>query len=273
MNAKLSRREFTTGLAGIVVYFSLAPELAKAQNAGAPRLPGTLGNNRRLDAWLKIGADGTVTVSPGRVELGQGNLTALAQIAADELDIAFSRVRVNQVDTAHSPNEGVTAGSNSIEAGGSALRAAAAEARAKLTALIEKFEDEATAYSSLVLPMWVKVPRPNSAAFRMKWLFGAEPIPMVKRRLAPSCVRIVSNNSSSLPTCPSVRKMIWRRCEAGALPFNAIFMICPQLLGHPLSVLTPISRSVRPCGFLGPVADTPAHYAGAVCCTDGASVR
>ena len=134
MNAKISRREFNAGLAGIVVFFSMTPEFARAQNAGAPRLPGTLGANRRLDAWLKINADGTVTVSPGRVELGQGNLTALAQIAAEELDIAFSRVRVNQVDTAHSPNEGVTAGSNSIEAGGAALRAASAEARAILLA-------------------------------------------------------------------------------------------------------------------------------------------
>ena len=89
-----------------------------------------LAANRRLDAWLRIDPVGTVTVYTGRVELGQGNLTALAQIVAEELDIAFERVRMIPVDTMRSPNEGTTAGSNSIEAGGAALRAAAAEARA-----------------------------------------------------------------------------------------------------------------------------------------------
>src|SRR4051812_2112420 len=44
-------------------------------------------------------------------------------------------------------------------------------------------------------------------------------------------------------------------------------LICPHLLGHRFSSLTPTSRSVRPCGSLGPVADTPAHYAGDACCT------
>lgn len=131
MSTKLSRRQFNAALTGVVIYFSMAPQAAMAQGQ-APRLPGTLGNNRRLESWLRINADGTVTVSPGRVELGQGNLTALAQIAADELDIAFSRVRVVEVDTARSPNEGTTAGSNSIETGGIALRQAAAEARALL---------------------------------------------------------------------------------------------------------------------------------------------
>jgi len=91
--------------------------------------PGTLAANRRLDSWLRIDPLGTVTVYSGRVELGQGNVTALAQIVAEELDIALERVRMIPADTTRSPNEGVTAGSNSIEAGGAALRAAAAEAR------------------------------------------------------------------------------------------------------------------------------------------------
>jgi CO/xanthine dehydrogenase Mo-binding subunit len=93
-----------------------------------------LAANRRLDAWLRVDPVGTVTVYTGRVELGQGNVTALAQIAAEELEIAFERIRMIAVDTNRSPNEGVTAGSNSIEAGGAALRAAAAEARALLRA-------------------------------------------------------------------------------------------------------------------------------------------
>src|SRR5215831_4612017 len=129
MNASaLNRREFSLALGGIVIAFSMAPSAGLAQQA--PRLPGTLAGNRRLESWLRIDPLGTVTVFTGRVELGQGNVTALAQIVAEELDIGMERVRMIPVDTTRSPNEGVTAGSNSIEAGGAALRAAAAEARA-----------------------------------------------------------------------------------------------------------------------------------------------
>jgi len=125
----LTRREFGAGLGGLVIAFSMAPRMAAAAEAAA-RLPGMLQANRRLDSWLRVDPVGTVTVFTGRVELGQGATTALAQIVAEELDITIERVQMIPVDTSHSPNEGVTAGSNSIEAGGAALRAAAAEARA-----------------------------------------------------------------------------------------------------------------------------------------------
>src|SRR6185436_2773712 len=88
-----------------------------------------------LDGWLRINADGTVTVYTGKVELGQGILTALAQIAADELDVAYDRVRMVSADTSRSPNEGMTAGSQSVEQSGTALRFAAAEARDMLLRL------------------------------------------------------------------------------------------------------------------------------------------
>jgi nicotinate dehydrogenase subunit B len=127
MNPRLSRREFGAGLTGIVIAFNMTPLSAFAQTPAA-RLPGALNATRRLDAWLSVDPVGTVTVYTGRVELGQGNVTALAQIVAEELDIEFDRIRMIPVDTARSPNEGVTAGSNSIEAGGAALRAAASEA-------------------------------------------------------------------------------------------------------------------------------------------------
>src|SRR5258707_5237626 len=106
----------------------MAPRTGVAAES-APRLPGMLAANPRLDAWLRVDPVGTVTIFTGRVELGQGATTALAQIAAEELDVTMARVRMIPVDTSHSPNEGVTAGSNSIEAGGAALRSAAAEAR------------------------------------------------------------------------------------------------------------------------------------------------
>jgi len=96
----------------------------------APRkLPGNLNTNRRLDRWLRINRDGTVTAFPGKVEIGQGILTALAQIVAEELDIALERLRLAPADTTYSPDEGMTSGSQSITDGGVALRYAAAEAR------------------------------------------------------------------------------------------------------------------------------------------------
>jgi CO/xanthine dehydrogenase Mo-binding subunit len=98
--------------------------------ASTPRkLPGNLNTNRRLDRWLRINRDGTVTAFPGKVEIGQGILTALAQIVAEELDVTLERVRLAPADTTYSPNEGMTSGSQSITDGGAALRYAAAEAR------------------------------------------------------------------------------------------------------------------------------------------------
>jgi CO/xanthine dehydrogenase Mo-binding subunit len=98
--------------------------------AATPRkLPGSLNANRRLDRWLRINRDGTVTVFPGKVEIGQGILTALAQIVAEELDVGLDRIRLAPADTSYSPDEGMTSGSQSITDGGAALRYAAAEAR------------------------------------------------------------------------------------------------------------------------------------------------
>ncbi|MBI3055716.1 MAG: molybdopterin-dependent oxidoreductase, partial [Betaproteobacteria bacterium] len=93
------------------------------------RLPPTLNANRRLDRWLQINADGTVTVRTGKVEIGQGIVSAMAQIAADELDVDYTRIRMVPVDTSLSPDEGSTTGSRSIEEGGSALRQVCAEVR------------------------------------------------------------------------------------------------------------------------------------------------
>src|SRR5215813_13176846 len=95
----------------------------------APTLPFSLAANPRLSSWVKLFADGQVMVSPGKVEIGQGIVTALAQIAADELDVGLGRVRMIRATTAASPNEGVTSGSLSIQQSGRALRQACAEVR------------------------------------------------------------------------------------------------------------------------------------------------
>ena len=106
--------------------------MAQAKEAAPRKLPGSLETNRRLDRWITINADGTVTVTPGKVEIGQGILTALVQMTAEELDIDVSRIRLVPATTAVSPNEGITSGSRSIQEGGLALRHAAAEARGLL---------------------------------------------------------------------------------------------------------------------------------------------
>jgi len=93
-------------------------------------LPPSLAANPRLGDWLRVLPRGVVEVRSGKVELGQGVLTALAQVAAEELDVDVARVRMVAAVTGISPNEGYTAGSNSIQYSGAALRVACAEARA-----------------------------------------------------------------------------------------------------------------------------------------------
>ena len=79
---------------------------------------GTVAANPRLDQWVRFPAPGRVTVSTGRVEIGQGVLTAMLQIAAEELDVAPDRIELRTGDTNLTPNEGYTAGSQSIQFGG-----------------------------------------------------------------------------------------------------------------------------------------------------------
>lgn len=93
-------------------------------------LPESLAANPVLGQWLRIDSDGTVEVRSGKVELGQGVLTALAQIAAEELDVDIARVRMTAAATDRSPDEGFTAGSRSIQHSGGALRQVCAETRA-----------------------------------------------------------------------------------------------------------------------------------------------
>ena len=101
-------------------------------------LPAMLHDNPRLDRWIAFPARGKVTVLTGRVELGQGVLTAMAQIASDELDVSLARISVHSGDTETTPNEGYTAGSMSIQAGGIALRQACADVRALFMAAAAK---------------------------------------------------------------------------------------------------------------------------------------
>src|SRR5204863_8264801 len=94
-----------------------------------PKLPARLTANPLLSSWLKFSAEGQVMVSPGKVEIGQGIVTALAQIAADELDVDIGRVQMVRASTAGSPNEGITSGSLSVQQSGRAIRHACAQIR------------------------------------------------------------------------------------------------------------------------------------------------
>ena len=101
--------------------------------------PGRAGSGRReaawgevsdwLDDWIAIEPDGKITAFSGKVELGTGVRTALAQIVAEELEIPVERVHMVMGDTDRTPNEGYTAGSMTIRGSGTALRRAAAQAR------------------------------------------------------------------------------------------------------------------------------------------------
>src|SRR5580698_4904264 len=97
--------------------------------APAPTLPVSLAANPVLSSWIRFSSEGHVTISPGKVEIGQGIVTALAQIAADELDVDIGRVEMVRASTAGSPNEGVTSGSLSIQQSGRAIRQVCAEVR------------------------------------------------------------------------------------------------------------------------------------------------
>ncbi len=100
-----------------------------APSPPTPKLPVSLAANPKLASWLRFSPEGQVMVSPGKVEIGQGIVTALAQIAADELDVDIGRIRMIRASTAGSPNEGVTSGSLSVQHSGRALRQVCAEVR------------------------------------------------------------------------------------------------------------------------------------------------
>ena len=138
----VSRRAFAIGaasaLAGLTIGFKWAA--AQAPQSGPP-VPPMIRTNPQLDAWVRIAPDGSVTVMTGRVELGQGILTAMRQVAADELDVAPARIALISGDTAQTPNEGVTAGSLAVKLGSTALGLACADARATLVGVAAKAWD------------------------------------------------------------------------------------------------------------------------------------
>ena len=99
------------------------------RNDGRPVLPGNLHTNRQLSQWLDFSQPGRLRLFTGKVELGQGILTALSMIAADELDLSLNQVHIVSASTLEGPDEGMTSSSISVQDSGSAIRHACAEVR------------------------------------------------------------------------------------------------------------------------------------------------
>ena len=126
----LSRRGFFAAAgSGLFVFFGVNRVNAYQEPA---RLPQRQNMPADLNAYLRIGADGRVTCFSGKVELGQGCTTSLAQLLAEELDVEYNSVDMVLSDTDLCPYDMGTFGSMCIPIFGPALRAAAAEARAVL---------------------------------------------------------------------------------------------------------------------------------------------
>jgi nicotinate dehydrogenase subunit B len=124
----VSRRDFLKAGGALVVSFAIDGGATGSANAAATASAKTVAADQ-VDGFLSIDARGMVTVYSGKVDLGTGVRTAMAQIAAEELSVPLSKVEVVQGDTLLTPDQGVTFGSLSIQNGGMQIRQAAATAR------------------------------------------------------------------------------------------------------------------------------------------------
>ena len=133
VDTRISRRSLLKAGAGaLVVGFSVDATLAQA--AGAALRPAKSVAKDVVDSFVVLSPDGKVTIFVGKVDLGTGTKTALAQMAADELDVAFERIEMVMGDTATTPDQWITGANLTIAQGGGELRRACATARAALLA-------------------------------------------------------------------------------------------------------------------------------------------
>ena len=124
---RFSRRKVLEG-GTLVVGFALTGMQSRVSAQGAIGAPRRV-DAKEVDAYLAVNGDGTVTVYCGKVDLGQGLRIAIPQIAAEELGIGIEKIGYVEGDTALTPNQGRTSGSNGIQRGGMQIRQAAATAR------------------------------------------------------------------------------------------------------------------------------------------------
>jgi len=128
--SEFSRKTFLKGGGALVLGFALVGKAAAATNKGYQPPLGDYGPDvNQLDTWFAVHEDGTVTLFTGVVELGTGSVSGLLQIAAEELDVPYSSMRVVTPDTLRTPDQFVSSGSRAISQHGPPIRQAAAEAR------------------------------------------------------------------------------------------------------------------------------------------------
>ena len=130
-----SRRAFLKGTGVLIVSFAAGSRMDSIETVKAQGFNGQ--GSSQLDSWIAIAADGRVTAYTGKAELGQGLFTAQTQLIAEELGVAIDRVTLVQCDTATTPDQGTTSGSQSHPANfnQSNLALAAATAREALLQL------------------------------------------------------------------------------------------------------------------------------------------
>ncbi len=138
MKSEFSRRDFLKASGALVVSFSDVAVIDPLSFGQGPfdTHPSHI-DPEKLDSWLAISADGSVTAYTGKCDFGQGMYTAQTQLVAEELCVPLDRVKLIQCDTAITPDQGTTSGSQSSPTNFNArnLAQAAATAREALVAM------------------------------------------------------------------------------------------------------------------------------------------
>jgi len=132
MSTPTSRRKFLKTSGAVTIGFPLFWNCwSPTEDVAKPtvdELPSSLANQPNISAWLEILEDGEVKIYTGKMELGQGIRTVIAQVAAEELNTNIDLVQVHLAETEVTPDEGYTAGSRSVVNSAMSVRQAAAAA-------------------------------------------------------------------------------------------------------------------------------------------------
>src|SRR5438067_4942278 len=132
--AGFSRRAFLKGAGAMIVTFSMAGTAKKLDAQSSTATDSRITATEQVDSWIVISQDETVTGYAGQCDFGQGFRTVQYQLIADELSVPLDRVKLILCDTALTPDQGVSSGSQGhpTQFGASALRQALATARETL---------------------------------------------------------------------------------------------------------------------------------------------
>jgi hypothetical protein len=254
--AGMSRRSFLTGAGVLLVGFStkglLGTATAFAQGRGRGPVDPSVPNPGQLDSWLAIGSDGSITAFTGKVELGQGSSTTQIQLIAEELSVPFERVTLIAGDTARTPDQGVTSGSQTTPTNFNhgALAQAAATAREMLLRTASQRlsvpVEQLSMNNSLI---WIKSDPSKhisyaelSPAKNLSWLSIRKP----SESLTPNGPS--SASAPSAPTCPRWSPANLNSYTTSACPACFTAAWCVRPLSAPRSSawmkpLSPVSRA------------------------------